>query len=121
VGWRHCAAPAFCLPRFAVDDKREIAQLRQAEAWFAAAAAAAFERIDAGAGTEEDWRAIAPSATAAGTAPPRLTGPRNTQTNQDAARAFAAEGALSISQLESITLRCVSLPPARRSFPISYL
>jgi hypothetical protein len=37
--------------------RREIVALRHGEPWFAEAAAA-FERIDAGAGTEHDWTCL---------------------------------------------------------------
>lgn len=39
--------------------RREIVRLRQGEPWFAESAAA-FERIAAGAGTDDDWKAAAP-------------------------------------------------------------
>ncbi|MBV9857274.1 MAG: alpha/beta hydrolase [Streptosporangiaceae bacterium] len=73
--------------------RREIVKLRQGEPWFAAAAAA-FERVAAGAGAEEDWQAMAPlfygrwDATAQAH---HAAGEK--QTNQEAADAFAAEGA----------------------------
>jgi pimeloyl-ACP methyl ester carboxylesterase len=54
------------------ETRREVMNLRRDEPWFAEAAAA----FDRGAETDDDWRAIAPSSTAAGTPPPRLTGPR---------------------------------------------
>jgi proline iminopeptidase len=78
--------------------RRELVQLRQAEPWFAAAAAA-FERIDAGAGTEDDWRAIAPFGYGRwdGAAQAHRAA-EETQTNQEAARAFAAEGAFDPAQ-----------------------
>ncbi len=73
--------------------RREIVRLRRDEPWFAEASAA-FERVAAGAGTDDDWAAMAPlfygrwdaaaqAHEAAGEA----------QTNEDAAEAFAAEGA----------------------------
>jgi proline iminopeptidase len=73
--------------------RREIAALRQDEPWFADAAAA-FERIAAGAETEDDWAAIAPffygrwddAAQAHWAAGEK-------QANEDAAEAFGAEGA----------------------------
>ncbi len=73
--------------------RREIAQVRQAEPWFSAAAAS-FERIADGAGTEEDWRAIAPFGYGRwdGAAQAHQAA-EEAQTNDDAARAFAAEGA----------------------------
>lgn len=73
--------------------RREIVRLRRDEPWFEEAAAS-FERAAAGAGAEEDWEAMAPffygrwdaaaQAHAAG---------EEKQTNEEAARAFAAEGA----------------------------
>jgi len=73
--------------------RREIVNLRQDEPWFAEAAAA-FERVVAGAGTEADWKAMAPfeygrwdaAAQAHWTAGEK-------QASEDAARAFGAEGA----------------------------
>jgi proline iminopeptidase len=73
--------------------RREIVQLRQDEPWFAGAAAA-FERINAGAGTEEDWRAIAPFGYGRwDTAAQAHWAAEVDQTNENAADAFAAEGA----------------------------
>jgi pimeloyl-ACP methyl ester carboxylesterase len=73
--------------------RREIVKLRQDEPWFAEAAAA-FERIDAGAGTEDDWRAMAPFVYGRWDAAARAhDAAEEKQTNEDAARAFAAEGA----------------------------
>jgi len=73
--------------------RRQIVKLRHDEPWFTEAAAA-FERIAGGAGSDDDWGAIAPffyyrwdaaaqAHSAAG----------EEQTNEVAARAFAAEGA----------------------------
>jgi proline iminopeptidase len=73
--------------------RRGIVKLRQDEPWFAEAAAA-FERVAAGAETEDDWNAMAPffyghwdaaahAHCAAG----------EKQANEDAGEAFAAEGA----------------------------
>jgi len=75
------------------DTRREVVKLRQAEPWYAEAAAA-FERVAAGSEGEADWEAIAPffyghwdavaqAHWAAGEA----------QTSGDAAQVFAAEGA----------------------------
>jgi pimeloyl-ACP methyl ester carboxylesterase len=73
--------------------RREIVQLRRDEPWFAEAAAA-FERIDAGAGTEEDWRAIAPFFYGRWDAAAQAhCAAEEKQANEDAARIFAAEGA----------------------------
>jgi proline iminopeptidase len=73
--------------------RREIVQLRQDEPWFAEAAAA-FERIDAGAGTAEDWRAIAPFFYGRWDAAAQAhCAAEEKQTNEDAGRMFAAEGA----------------------------
>jgi proline iminopeptidase len=73
--------------------RRQIVGLRQGEPWFAAAAAA-FERIAADGGAEGDWAAVAPffygrwdpAAQAHDAA-------EDEQTNEEAAVAFAAEGA----------------------------
>jgi pimeloyl-ACP methyl ester carboxylesterase len=73
--------------------RRGIVMLRQDEPWFGEAAAA-FERVAAGAETDDDWEALAPffygrwdvaaqAHWAAG----------ETQSNEDAGHAFAAEGA----------------------------
>ncbi len=73
--------------------RREIVKLRQDEPWFAQAAAA-FERIDAGAGTEDDWKAIAPFVYGRWDAAAQAHwAAEEKQTNEDAAHAFAAEGA----------------------------
>ena len=73
--------------------RREIVKLRQDEAWFAEAAAA-FERIDAGAGTEDDWKAITPFFYGRWDAAAQAHwAAEEKQTNEDAAHAFAAEGA----------------------------
>jgi proline iminopeptidase len=73
--------------------RRQIVRLRRDEPWFAEAAAA-FERIAGGAGSEDDWDAIDPffygrwdAAAQAHSAVGR------SQTNEAAARAFGAEGA----------------------------
>jgi proline iminopeptidase len=75
------------------ETRRQVVKLRQGEPWFAEAAAA-FERIAGGAGSDDDWEAIAPffygrwdaaaqAHSAAGQA----------QTNEAAAGVFGAEGA----------------------------
>jgi proline iminopeptidase len=73
--------------------RREIVRLRQSEPWFAEAAAA-FGRIDAGTGTEDDWKAIAPLCYGRwdATAQAHVAADEK-QTNEEAAQAFAAEGA----------------------------
>jgi len=73
--------------------RRQVMQLRAGEPWFAGAAAA-FGRIDAGAGTEDDWRAMAPLAYGRWDAVAQAhSAADETQTNADAADAFVAEGA----------------------------
>ncbi|HEX8008019.1 MAG TPA: alpha/beta hydrolase [Trebonia sp.] len=75
-----------------VDDEmqHEMVNLRQDEPWFAGAAAA-FER---GAETDDDWRAIAPFFYGRWDAAAQAHwAAGETQTNEDAARGFAAEGA----------------------------
>lgn len=73
--------------------RREIVELRRDEPWFAEAAAA-FERIDAGRGTDDDWSAIGPFIYGRWDAAAQAhEAAGEKQTNEDAARAFAAEGA----------------------------
>jgi proline iminopeptidase len=73
--------------------RREIAKLRQDEPWFAEAAAA-FERVAAGAGTDDDWQAMAPFMYGRWDAAAQAhEAAGEKQTNEDAADAFAAEGA----------------------------
>ena len=73
--------------------RREIVRLRRDEPWFAEAAVS-FERIAAGAGTEEDWEAVAPFFYGRWDAAARAhEAAEKKQSNEDAARAFAAEGA----------------------------
>jgi proline iminopeptidase len=73
--------------------RREIVKLRQEEPWFAEAAAA-FERIDTGAGTEDDWNALAPFFYGRWDAAAQAhSAAGENQTNEGAAQAFAAEGA----------------------------
>jgi proline iminopeptidase len=73
--------------------RRAVVKLRQDEPWFAEAAAA-FERVGAGAGTEDDWSAIAPFFYGRWDAVAQAhSAAEETQINHDAADAFAAEGA----------------------------
>ncbi|MGB6453334.1 MAG: alpha/beta hydrolase [Streptosporangiaceae bacterium] len=75
------------------DTRRAVIGLRQAEPWFGAAAAA-FDRIDAGAGTEEDWDAIAPFCYGRWDAIAQAHhAAAETEVNEDAAEAFGADGA----------------------------
>ncbi len=73
--------------------RREIVKLRQDEPWFAEAAAA-FERVSGGAGTEDDWNAMAPFLYGRWDAAAQAHwAAGEKQANKDAAHAFAAEGA----------------------------
>lgn len=73
--------------------RREIVMLRQDEPWFEEAAAS-FERIAAGAGTDEDWEATAPFYYGRWDAAARAhNAAGETQVNEEAADAFGAEGA----------------------------
>jgi proline iminopeptidase len=73
--------------------RREIVTLRQDEPWFPEAAAA-FERIVAGSGTEDDWEAMAPFMYGRwDTAAQAHDAAGEAQVNEAAADAFAAEGA----------------------------
>jgi pimeloyl-ACP methyl ester carboxylesterase len=73
--------------------RRQVVSLRQREPWFKDAAAA-FERIAAGGGAEEDWAALAPFFYGRWDAAARAyDAAGEEQTNEDAAVAFAAEGA----------------------------
>jgi pimeloyl-ACP methyl ester carboxylesterase len=75
------------------DMRREIIRLRQGEPWFAEAAAA-FERIQANGGTNDDWEAIAPSLYSRWDTTARADHTANDkQINEEAARAFGADGA----------------------------
>jgi pimeloyl-ACP methyl ester carboxylesterase len=75
------------------ETRRQIVRLRRDEPWFAEAAAA-FDRIDAGPGTDEDWAAIAPFGYGRWDAAAQAHAASDeTQTNRDAAAAFMAEGA----------------------------
>ena len=73
--------------------RREIVQLRQDEPWFMEAAAA-FERVAAGLGAEEDWQLMAPFFYGRWDAAAQAhDAAGEKQTNEEAAGAFAAEGA----------------------------
>jgi proline iminopeptidase len=73
--------------------RREIISLRQGEPWFEDAAAA-FERVAAGREAEEDWAAVAPFFYGRWDAAAQaLDAAGEEQTNEEAAVAFAAEGA----------------------------
>jgi proline iminopeptidase len=73
--------------------RREIVMLRQDEPWFRQAAAA-FERIAAGGGTEDDWMAMDPLVYGRWDAAAQAhCAAGQTQTNEEAAQVFAAEGA----------------------------
>jgi proline iminopeptidase len=73
--------------------RRQIVSLRQGEPWFKDAAAA-FERIAAGGGAEEDWAALAPFFYGRWDAAAQAhDAAGEEQTNEEAAVAFAAEGA----------------------------
>jgi proline iminopeptidase len=73
--------------------RREIVELRRAEPWFTGAAAA-FERIAAGRETEADWAATAPFFYGRWDAAAQThDAAQDVQANEDAAAAFAAEGA----------------------------
>jgi pimeloyl-ACP methyl ester carboxylesterase len=73
--------------------RREIVKLRQNEPWYSLAAAA-FERIAAGGGTENDWEAVAPFFYGRWDAAAQAHAAAGAkQTNEDAASAFGVEGA----------------------------
>jgi proline iminopeptidase len=73
--------------------RREIVSLRQGEPWFKDAAAA-FERVAAGGGAEEDWAAVAPFSYGRWDAAARAHDAAGEEhTNEEAAVAFAADGA----------------------------
>jgi proline iminopeptidase len=73
--------------------RREIVELRRDEPWYAEAAAA-FGRVVAGAGTEDDWEAMAPFFYGRWDAAARAHDAEEvTQTNEDAADVFGSEGA----------------------------
>jgi pimeloyl-ACP methyl ester carboxylesterase len=73
--------------------RREIVSLRQGEPWFEDAAAA-FERVAAGGGAEDDWAAVAPFFYGRWDAAAQAhDAAGEEQTNEEAAVAFGAEGA----------------------------
>lgn len=73
--------------------RRQIVKLRQDEPWFAGAAAA-FERIAGGAGSDDDWEAIDPFFYGRWDAAAQAhSAAGQEQTNEFAVLAFAAEGA----------------------------
>lgn len=75
------------------DARRQVINLRKDEPWFSAAAAA-FDRIDADAGTDEDWVAMAPFFYGRWDAAAQAHWAADeTETNEDAAQAFGADGA----------------------------
>jgi proline iminopeptidase len=75
------------------ETRRAVINLRRGEAWFGDAAAA-FERIDAGAGTDEDWDATAPFYYGRWDAAAQAhSAAGEGQVNEDAAVAFGADGA----------------------------
>jgi proline iminopeptidase len=73
--------------------RREVVQLREGEPWFEAASAA-FERIAAGQGSNDDWAAIAPCRYARWDAAAQAHhAGEHAQRNNEAAAIFATEGA----------------------------
>jgi pimeloyl-ACP methyl ester carboxylesterase len=75
------------------DIRREVVELRRDEPWFAGAAAA-FDRIDAGEGTDDDWDAVLPFFYGRWDAAAQAhAAAGEDQQNEDAASAFNAEGA----------------------------
>ncbi len=73
--------------------RREVVQLRKREPWFEAASAA-FERIAAGEGSDDDWAAIAPFRYARWDAAAQAHhAGEHAQRNNEAAAIFATEGA----------------------------
>jgi pimeloyl-ACP methyl ester carboxylesterase len=73
--------------------RRQVMSLRQHEPWFGAAAAA-FDRIDSGAGTEEDWEAMGPFYYGSWNAAAQTHWDEGqTQVNEAAAEVFGSEGA----------------------------
>jgi proline iminopeptidase len=73
--------------------RREVVRLRRGERWFEQAAAS-FERTAADAGTEEDWKAMAPLFYGRWDSAARAhDAAEEKQSNEDAAGAFAADGA----------------------------
>jgi proline iminopeptidase len=83
------------------DARRAVIELRRGEPWFADVAAA-FGRIDAGAGTDEDWDAIAPLYYGRWDAAAQAhNAAGETQVNEDAAEAFGADGAFDPAALRA--------------------
>lgn len=75
------------------DVRRAVLSFRRGEPWFGEAAAA-FERISAGGGTDEDWDSIVPCFYGRWDAIAQAhDAAGETQVNQDAATAFGADGA----------------------------
>jgi len=75
------------------DDRRTLALRRRAEPWFPPAFAA-LETLQAGAGTAEQWQAVAPFFHGSwDAAAQRLSASRAQQSNEDAAAVFVADGA----------------------------
>jgi proline iminopeptidase len=73
--------------------RRELMLLRQGEPWFPRAEAA-FERINSGQGTDDDWLAMAPLMYGRWDAAAQAHDAANDeQTNEEAAEAFSADGA----------------------------
>src|SRR5215467_1675602 len=73
--------------------RRSVMQLRQHEPWFAEAAAA-FERIQVNGGSADDWTAIAPMLYGRWDAAAQADYAGNdSETNEDAAKEFGADGA----------------------------
>jgi len=75
------------------ETRRQIVKLRHGEPWFAGAAAA-FDRIAGGAGSDADWEALAPFFYGRWDAAAQAhSAAGETQANEAAARGFAADGA----------------------------
>jgi pimeloyl-ACP methyl ester carboxylesterase len=75
------------------DDRREVVRLRSGEPWFWPASAA-FERINAGQATDDDWAALAPFTYGRWDAATQAHHARGeTRRNDQAAASFGAEGA----------------------------
>lgn len=119
-------------------DRREVAELRRGEPWFAEAFAA-FERIWAGAATEGDWAAITPFTYGRWDDVARTGDARaEAQRNADAAARYYADGVFDPTAVRSALTRLaapvrlvagevdVALPPSRAAdyaalFPIAEL
>lgn len=77
--------------------RRQVVSLRKDEPWFSEAAAA-FSRIDAGAGTDDDWDAIAPFFYGRWDAAAQAhSAAVEAETNEAAADAFGADGAFDVA------------------------